>query len=152
MIILGANVQLLLGWILIIFPGILFLAQVISSINFSLAQKLGLQENPNESDPLLQRAEQYVAYWDLVTLVWLPISGVLMVLNHSYWPIVALFGGAIYIDTAGREAAKILSFKHEGLRLGSAKQQRLFFSTYIIMAVLGTAVVVYALEALCTVA
>lgn len=137
--------QIVLGWILIIFPGILLVGQLISSVNFSLAQKLGLQENPEEADPLLQRAERYVAYWDLVTLVWLPLAGVLMVLDHPAWPLVALFGGAIYIDTAGREAAKNLSFKHEGFRIGPPKQQKFFFATYIMMAVLGIVVVAYSL-------
>lgn len=135
--------QLFLGWLIIIFPGILYVGQIISSVNFTLAQKLGLQEDPNETDLLLQRAEKYTAYWDLVTLVWLPLSGVLMVLNNSAWPLFVLFGGAIYIDTAGREAAKVLSFKHEGVRIGSSKQSRFFFSTYLIMAILGIVVVIY---------
>lgn len=135
--------QLLLGWLLIIFPGILYVGQLISSVNFPLAQKWGLQEDPEEADLLLQRAEKYTAYWDLVTLVWMPLSGVLMVINSSAWPLFALFGGAIYLDTAGREAAKILCFKHEGLRIGTPKQRRFFFSTYLIMAVLGFVVVVY---------
>lgn len=137
--------QLLLGWLLIIFPGLLYVGQIISSVNFSLAQKLGLQENPDETDLLLQRAEKYTAYWDLITLVWLPISGILMVMNNSLWPLFALFGGAIYLDTAGREAAKILSFKHEGIRIGSLRQSRIFFSIYIIMAVLAIIVVVYSI-------
>lgn len=140
--------QLFLGWVLIIFPGILFIAQIISSVDFSFAQKIGLQEHPYEADPLLQRAERYTAYWDLVTLGWLPLSGVLMVINISAWPLVAFFGGAVYLDAAGREAAKILSFKHEGIRIGSARQHRLFFSTYIIMALLATAAVFYALGAI----
>lgn len=135
--------QLILGWLLIIFPGILYVGQLISSVNFPLAQQLGLQENPKETDLLLQRAEKYTAYWDLVTLIWMPLSGVLMVVNSTYWPLFALFGGAIYLDTAGREAVKILSFKHEGIRIGAPKQQRLFFSTYFIMAALGAIVVVY---------
>ena len=141
--------QLFLGWLLIIFPGILYVGQLISSVNFTLAQKLGLQEDPDEADLLLQRAEKYTAYWDLVTLVWLPLSGVLMVINNSSWPLFAFFGGAIYLDTAGREAAKILSFKHEGIRIGSPKQHRLFFSTYLIMAVLAIVVVVYSIGEIC---
>ena len=141
--------QQLLGWILIIFPGILFFGQLISSVNFSLAQKLGLQEDPEQSDRLLQRAERYTAYWDLITLVWLPVSGVLMVLNNSAWPVLSFFGGAIYLDAAGREAAKTLSFKHEGIRLGSPMQQNIFFATYIIMAVIGIVVVTYSIGALC---
>ena len=138
--------QLLLGWLLIIFPGLLYVGQLISTVNFPLAQKLGLQENPHESDPLLQRAERYTACWDLVTLVWLPLSGVLMILNNPAWPIMALFGGAVYLDAAGREAAKILSFKHEGVRTGSLRQQRLFFSTYLVMAVLAVVVIFFSVN------
>ena len=145
----GDTVQLFLGWVLIIFPGILFVGQLISSVNFSLAQKLGLQEDPDEADPLLQRAEKYTAYWDLITLGWLPLSGVLMVISSSAWPLVALFGAAIYLDTAGREAAKILSFKHEGVRIGSARQQRFFFTTYVVMALLAIVVIAYALGPIC---
>ena len=135
--------QQILGWILVIFPGILLVGQVISSINFSLAQKLGLQEAPEETDKLLQRAEKYTAYWDVVTLVWLPVSGVLMIMHHNLWPLAGLFGAAIYLDAAGREAAKILSFKHEGIRIGPKRQHRIFFATYIIMAVLGLVVIAF---------
>ena len=135
--------QSVLGWILIIFPGILFIAQVISTINFRLAQKLGLQEKPEHTDKLVMRAERYVAYWDLVTLVWMPAAGILMVLDHDLWPLVSFFASAIYLDTSGREAVKILSFKHEGLRLGSNNQHIFFMSTYLIMAVLGLVVVSY---------
>jgi hypothetical protein len=138
--------QNFIGWMLIIFPGILYVGQVISSIDFPLAQRLGLQENPNEADPLLQRAERYAAYWDLVTLGWMPLAGILMVLDNSFWPIAALFSGAIYLDAAGREAAKNLSFKHEGIRIGAPTQQKLFFSTYIIMAVLALVVLIYSIN------
>lgn len=141
--------QLFIGWLLIIFPGILFVGQIISSVNFPLAQKLVLQEDPMESDPLLQRAEQYTAYWDLVTLGWLPLSGILMVMNNSVWPLLAFFSGAIYLDTAGREAAKILSFKHEGIRIGAPRQQLIFFSTYIVMAALAIVVLAYSLTEIC---
>jgi len=137
--------QYLLGGILIIFPGILFIGQVISSLNFSLAQKLGLQEAPEETDSLVQTAERYTAYWDLVTMVWMPVSGLLMVMNHSTWPFVSIIAGAIYVDTAGREAAKILSFKHAGLRVGPPRQHRFFLSTYLIMAILGIVAIAYAL-------
>lgn len=140
--------EIFLGWILIIFPGILFAGQLISSVSFSLAQKLGLQENPDHSDRLLQTAEKYVAYWDLVTMVWMPVAGVLMVINHPYWPLVALIAGAIYFDTSGREAAKILSFKREGIRVGSPVQKKFFFSTYIIMAVTGITVIAVSINEL----
>ncbi|MBT2970787.1 MAG: hypothetical protein B6D72_05705 [gamma proteobacterium symbiont of Ctena orbiculata] len=140
--------QTILGWLLIIFPGILYTGQVVSSVNFPLAQRIGLQEDPDDADPLLQRVERYTAYWDLLTLVWLPVSGILMVVDHAAWPLFALAGGAIYLDAAGREAVKILSFKHENIRLGSPVQQRFFFSTYLVMALLAIATLSYAISAL----
>ena len=140
--------QAILGWILILFPGALLLVQLISSLNFSLAQKFGLQEKSESADPLLLRSERYTAYWDLVTLVWLPIAGILMVINHPWWPLTALVGAAIYIDAAGREAVKNLSFRHEGIKTGTKQEQILFFITYIIMIIIGIIIIIYSLQAL----
>ena len=140
--------QVILGWILIVFPGLMFLIQLISSLNFSLAQKLGLQEKAETADPLLIRSERYTAYWDLLTLIWLPIGGILMVTYHQWWPLVTLIGASIYFDTAGREAAKNLSFRHEGIKSGTRQEQILFFATYIVMATLGIFVIFYSLQAL----
>ena len=138
--------QEIIGLILIIFGGSLYLAQIISSINFSLAQKLGLQENSETSDPLLLRSERYTAYWDILTLIWLPVAGYLMIINHYLWPVLLLTGGAIYFDTAGREAVKSLSFRHEGVKIGTTKEQRLFFSSYILMMIIATFVIIYSIS------
>lgn len=140
--------QVIIGWTLIIFGGALYLAQVISSINFSLAQRLGIQEKLETSDMLLQRSERYTAYWDLLTLLWLPIAGILMVTNHHLWPIMSLIGGTIYLDTAGREAVKNLSFQHEGIKVGTDKEQRVFFASYIVMAVIAIIVIMYSIRPL----
>ncbi len=136
--------QITIGWVLLLLGGFMFVAQLISSTNFALAQRLGIQESPEDTDPLVITAERYVAYWDLLTLVWLPLSGCLMIVDHRWWPIVALVGGAIYLDTSGREAAKNLSFRKEGLRLGGESQQKLFFASYILMGLIGLVVVLYA--------
>ncbi len=140
--------QSVIGWLLLIFPGVLFVGQLISSVNFGLAQKLGLQEKPETADAILQRAERYAAYWDLVTLAWLPISGLLMIVNYPIWPYVALIGGAIYLDASGREAAKNMSFRHEGINTGTRLEQKLFFSTYIIMAIIAVVAIAYSLNKL----
>jgi len=140
--------QVVIGWILLIFGGALYLAQVISSVNFQLAQRLGIQEKAELTDALLQRAERYAAYWDLVTLGWLPLAGVLMITNHEWWPIISLIGGAIYLDTSGREAAKNLTFRHEGMKVGSDKQQKVFFASYLVMAVIAIVVIIYSISSL----
>ena len=142
-VIKGEAVQTTIGWILLVLGGSLYIAQVISSIDFKLAQRLGIQENPEETDSLLQTAERYTAYWDLVTLGWLPLAGLLMIIDHDWWAIVALIGGAIYLDTSGREAAKNISFRREGIKIGTEKQQKVFFVSYIVMAIIGVALIAY---------
>jgi len=140
--------QIAMGWFLLVSGGVLYLAQIISSVNFQLAQKLGIQENPEDTDELVQTSERYTAYWDLLTLVWLPLSGALMITNHAWWPVMSLFGSAIYLDTAGREAAKNLSFRHEGLKAGTIKQQKVFFASYIVMALIALLVIAYSIASL----
>ena len=137
-----------LGWILLVIPGLLVMGQFISAVNFPLAQKLGLQEKPDASDPVKLRSERYTAYWDLPTLVWLPLAGVLMLADHALWPYLALIGGAAYVDASGREAAKMLSMRAEGIRIGTAAEQRLLFATFAVMGVLGLAAVAHALNVL----
>ena len=130
---------------LLIFGGTLYLAQVISSANYPLAQRLGTQEKAENSDTLLQRSERYTAYWDLLMLLWLPIAGILMIANHAWWPIVSLIASAIYLDTSGREAAKNLSFRHEGVKVGTDNEQRVFFASYIVMALTAIIVIFYSI-------
>lgn len=140
--------QTIIGWILLTLGGILYFIQLLSSVNFKLAQKLGFQEDPEQTDTLLQRAERYTAYWDVVTLIWLPIAGVFMLINHAWWPIISLIAGSIYIDASGREAVKNISFLHEGIRVGRSDQQKVFFLSYIMMGILGIGLIFYSLNTL----
>lgn len=140
--------QAVLEWVLLILSGALYLAQLVSSIDFPLAQRLGIQESAESSDPLLQRSERYVAYWDLLTLLWMPVAAVMMIAEYTWWPIFALIAGAIYFDTAGREAVKNLSFRHHGLEVGTPLQQRLFWASYVVMAFIGVIVTIYAVISL----
>jgi len=138
--------QAFIGWILLILGSILYIAQIISSINFNLAQRLGIQESAEHSDLLLQRSERYTAYWDLLTLLWLPLAGILMIFNHELWPIMSLIGGAIYLDSSGREAVKNISFRQEGVKTGTIKQQKIFFTSYIVMFILAIFVMAYSIS------
>ena len=140
--------QTAIGWILLGLGGFLYFAQVLSSVSFKLAQRLGIQEKPEDTDSLLQTAERYTAYWDLVTLGWLPLAGLLMIIDHDWWPVIALIGGAIYLDTSGREAAKNFGFRHEGIRVGTEKQKKVFLGSYILMAVIGVVVIMYSVNEL----
>ena len=71
-----------------------------------------------------------------------------MVIDHRYWPVISVIGAAIYLDAAGREAAKNLSFQHEGVKIGTKKEWRVFFSTYIVMALIAIITIIYSIPPL----
>ena len=138
-------IQTIMGWVIFVFGSALYIAQMISSLNFSLAQRLGIQEKAEYADPLFQRSERYTAYWDLLTLLWFPVAGFLMIINHGWWPIMSLLAGAIYLDASGREAVKNLSLKHEGIRVGTDKENQVFLVFYIVMAVIAIIVIAFSM-------
>jgi hypothetical protein len=103
-----------------------FLGQFISAIDFSLAQQLGLQEKDADTERLYRRLELNTARWDLLVLWTFPAAGGLMLIDHAWWPYLALVAGGVYVDTAGRETAKILGLRRQGVRTGSARDARIF--------------------------
>ena len=74
--------QDILGIIFIVLSAPLVVAQIISVLNFPLAQRLGLQEKSGTAYPLMRHLEINTAIWDLPTLIWLPVAGVLMMFDH----------------------------------------------------------------------
>ncbi len=128
--------------------GILIAGQTVSVIDFRLAQRLGLQEEADETDPLMQRLEFNTAVWDQFSLWWLPLAGILMLLDHTWWPQVTLVGGAAYVDAGGREAAKFLGLRAEGVRIGSRQSQRVACGAFAFLLAIGLWAVVYGLVTL----
>jgi hypothetical protein len=77
---------------------LLYAGQLISVVSFPLAQRLGLQENPDAADPLSSRLELMTARWDIVLLWSPPIAGLLLLLDHAWWPTAYLIAGGVYIE------------------------------------------------------
>lgn len=130
--------RIVLGIICVLFGGFGWIGQTISGTSFSLAQKLGLQEKSEGTDPLFRLAETNTARWDAFVLWTLLASGILMLTNNKLWPFISLIAGGIYLDAAGREAAKYISLRKGGVRIGTAKDMRVaavFFSVMLIIAV-----------------
>lgn len=125
------------GIICLVLGSIIVIGQSISATSFSLAQKLGLQENDDATDPLFRSLEINTARWDLIVLWTLPLTGVLMIWGCSWWPAAALVTGAVSIDTAGREMAKVLGLKNAGVSTGSANERRLYFGLMGSMLLIG---------------
>ncbi len=136
--------RIILGIICIAFGGFGWLGQMISAMNFPLAQKWGLQEKDDHTDEVFRRAELHTAKWDIYILWPLILAGILMLLNDPWWPYVSLISGGIYIDTAGREVAKFVSLKQSGVRVGSGRDLRIAAFFFSLMALIGLWVLVYA--------
>ena len=137
-----------LGIVALLIGSFGIVGQLISALDFGLAQRLGLQEGDDETDPLHRRLELSTARWDLFVLWTLPLAGVAMILDTSWWPWVALLAGGISVDTGGRESFKWLGLRAERVRIGSERETRLGFAFLSLMVVVGLALIAHALVTL----
>jgi len=71
-----------------------------------------------------ERLERHTAIWDMAVLWMMPLAGLLMLLEHPWWPAVGLIAGGAHFDVGGREIAKLLGLRREGFRVGSEKEAR----------------------------
>lgn len=140
--------RIALGIAALLFGSVGFLGQLVSSVDFRLAQRLGLQERDEETEPLYRHLELNTARWDLFVLWTLPLAGVLMLAQHAWWPYAALVAGGIHADAGGREAAKVLGLRAQGVRIGSARDVRVALVFLPLLTVVGAALVVYSLTIL----
>ena len=120
----------------------LYIGQFVSVIDFKLAQRLGLQENPATTDPIVQPLEMWVARWDLCWLWTLPAAGILMLIDHAWWPFAAMLGGGAFVDTGGREAAKGFGLRQHGVSTGSPRENRLATFVFVYFIAVGILAIV----------
>ena len=128
----------LFGWI----------GQLVSSLHFRLAQKLGLQEKDEDTDPAYRDTERGAARWDVLVLWTFVAAGVLMLLDHPAWPVVGLVAGGIHLDTAGRETAKRICLRRAGICTGSPADDRRAVILFAVMALLAIALIASSVQAL----
>jgi hypothetical protein len=122
--------RIITGVIFILF-WIVYLGQLITVLNYKLAQKLGFQEPSNILDPVFQGDVKSVAVWDLIVLWTIPLTGVFMLINLDNWTVLGLISGSVYIDTGGRQLFKLYNFMKHQIKVGSAsdiKNQNYFMS------------------------
>ena len=116
---------------------LIYVGQLVSVVNLSLAQRLGLQEQPDNIDPIYSRDAAGTARWDLVSMWTLPAAGILMLIDHSWWPYLALIGGSVFVDTGGRQAIKLLGYRREDVRVGTVQDVRRALGVYALFVIVG---------------
>ena len=67
---------------------LLYAGQLVSIVNFGVAQRLGLQEKPDNVDPVHSRLELWTARWDICWLWTLPVALVAVILSHPCCAVV----------------------------------------------------------------
>ncbi|HEU5302313.1 MAG TPA: hypothetical protein VFW06_08780 [Acidimicrobiia bacterium] len=137
--------RLALGVVALLVGSLGFVGQLVSAIDFRLAQRLGLQESDEGTDRLYRHLELNTARLDLLVIWTLPLAGALMIADHSWWPWAALIAGGIHVDVGIREIGKGRSLAAEGIRVGSPTEARAGIVFLALVAALGLALVVYAL-------
>ncbi len=123
----------------------IYLGQIVSVVNLPLARRLGLQEPPATIDPIYARDTAGTARWDVLSMWTLPAAGILMLVDNDWWPYLALIGGAVYLDTGGRQAIKLLGYRQEGVRVGTSQAVRLALAVYAVFVIVGAIVISIAL-------
>ena len=122
--------------------------QLISALDFKLAQRLGLQEGDQHSDRLHRHLELSTARFDVLVLWTLPLAGVVMLIGTFWWPWVALIAGGVWVDAGGRESLKLRALRAEGILVGSEQEIRLGRVFLALMVVLGLALIAHSLVVL----
>ncbi len=136
------------GGVLFMLLWLIYIGQVISVVNLPLARRLGLQEPAETIDAVYARDTAGTARWDLLAMWTLPAAGVLLLTDNSWWAHLALIGGAVYLDTGGRQAIKLLGYRREGVRVGDDQAVRLAFAVYVLFLAVGGVAIASGLVAL----
>ena len=93
---------------------LLYAGQLLSAFNYELAVRLGLQDPGGDTNDVTRRLERWTTRFDVLSMWTLPTVGVLMLIDHSWWPYAAMVGGGACIDGLGRYMFTVLGLRGQG--------------------------------------
>ena len=111
----------MIGLIVLLVGLICWIGQTIVLFNPSLGLKLGLNEAESEMDETFYILEtKPIALIDLLLTWILPVSAILMILDHPSWPILALIGAGIYLYFPSNIISHRIYLKKYGKKIGNS--------------------------------
>ena len=116
-----------------------WVGQLLSALVPSIAARLGLIENPRDVDPAFYADARGEAIWDTFVLWTLPLAGLLLLLDHGWWPHFGLAGGAVYIYFGGRGIVSRVVLRKHGIRAGAPSAALVYNITLALWALSGGA-------------
>lgn len=137
------------GAVLIVFTLLLcWLGQVIAVTAPDLAVRLGLAGSRDEEDSTYYVDGQAEARWDVLSLWTLPLAGVLLILDNTWWAYLGLVGGGMYVYFAGRGIVVRLAMQRHGIRIGTPNTVKLFIAVLSLWGIIGLVTIFIAVAAL----
>lgn len=113
-----------LGVLVIVLGLICWLGQTLVVFAPRVAVKLGVVEPEEDIDRSMYLFERFSQGIMDILLTWiLPASALMMLLDYSNWPILALVGGGVYLYFPGVFSITRVVLKRDGLKVGSPASQ-----------------------------
>ncbi|MBI9044631.1 MAG: hypothetical protein JEZ06_09110 [Anaerolineaceae bacterium] len=136
------------GITLTLVSSIAFIGQFITVFWTKTAAVLGLSESQADVHAVFYADVRGEALWDTGILWILPAAGILLVLNHPFWPIPGLIGGGIYVYFAGRGIVTRREMQMQVIRIGTKENLRMIYLFLAIWGLSALITVVMAISAL----
>ena len=109
----------IIGIAIIIVGLICWIGQTLAVIALPTAVKLGVFEPEQEVEQSMYLFERYSQGIMDMLLTWiLPLSAFLMIIGNTYWPILALIGGGVYLYFPGVFMITRIVLRQHGKRIG----------------------------------
>jgi hypothetical protein len=122
--------------------------QTISWVAPDTAARLGLTESEDSVDRTFFADGRGEAFWDTFTLWTMLAAGVLLVMDHSWWPYFGLMGGGMFVYFGGRGIASRRLIQQAGLSVGTPKTVGQAYLFLAIWGAVGLITIVAAIVAL----
>ena len=126
--------DLILGIVIIFFSLLGWLGQMLTAVSHKHAAKFGLTESESDVDPAFFADVRGEALWDTINLWILPVAGILLLLNNSWWAYFGLVGGGMYFYFAGRGIIVRIVMQRRGSRIGKPETLKV---VYIFLTIWG---------------
>jgi len=142
-------IEIFWGGFLTILTLLAWMGQLIYAISPALAVSLGLGEAESDVDTAFYIDARGEAIWDSLIIWTLPVAGILLMLQHPYWPYFALVGGGSYLYFAGRNLTTRYMMQRHGIRIGTStniKMGYLFITLWGLAALITIVLAVSALQ------
>ncbi len=122
-----------IGIVVVVVGLLVFIGQSLSFLAPDIATRIGLNSPEEEMDQSLYIIETKANGLSDILLTWtLPLSGLLMILDHKTWPFFALVGSGIYIYFALLTIFSRIFLKRRGKKVGSPSSQK---AAYVFSAI-----------------